>query len=49
MSMIQVNITLNYEGQFYHTNVITSRDTQDDEIFELAMRQIKRQWEERID
>ncbi|RLL47790.1 BA3454 family stress response protein [Oceanobacillus piezotolerans] len=47
--MIQVNVTLDYEGQLYHTNVIASRETQDEEIFELAMSQIQRQWEEPID
>ncbi|MFD1851107.1 BA3454 family stress response protein [Oceanobacillus bengalensis] len=43
--MIQVNVTVDYEGQFYQTNVLTSRDTEPDEILQLAFSQIKRQWE----
>lgn len=42
--MIQVNVTIDYEGQLYHTNVITKRETEQDEIMQLALNQVKRQW-----
>ncbi|WP_158591801.1 BA3454 family stress response protein [Oceanobacillus halophilus] len=44
--MIQVNVTVDYDGQSYHTNVITSRDTEHNQILELALSQIKKQLEE---
>ncbi|WP_085991642.1 BA3454 family stress response protein [Oceanobacillus senegalensis] len=47
--MIQVNVTVDYEGQSYHTNVITSRETDYDQILELALKQVKKQWEEMND
>ncbi|WP_156291521.1 BA3454 family stress response protein [Oceanobacillus salinisoli] len=44
--MIQVNVMVDYEGQSYQTNVITSRDTDYEHIIQLALSQIKKQWEE---
>ncbi|WP_157087693.1 BA3454 family stress response protein [Oceanobacillus damuensis] len=44
--MIQVNLTVDYEGKFYTTNVITSRDTSDEEVMQLAISQVEQQWKE---
>ncbi|MGJ9457255.1 BA3454 family stress response protein [Oceanobacillus sp. CF4.6] len=44
--MIQVNITIDYDGKFYTTNVITSRDTSDEEVRKLAASQIEKQWKD---
>lgn len=43
--MIQVSVTVDFEGQLYHTNVITKRETEHDEIMQVALNQIKKQWE----
>ncbi|XJZ25648.1 BA3454 family stress response protein [Bacillota bacterium Lsc_1132] len=43
--MVQINVTVQYEGKNYLTNVITTRDTSEDEIIQLALEQVKRQWE----
>lgn len=43
-TMVQINLTVDYKGNFYHTNVITSRDASDEEVMQLAISQVKRQW-----
>ena len=42
--MVQVEVTINFEGKRYLTNVITHRETSDDEIFRLALEQVQKQW-----
>ncbi|MGG5254159.1 BA3454 family stress response protein [Neobacillus sp. SM06] len=42
--MVQINVTVEYEGKNYLTNVITSRETSEEEIFRLALEQVKQQW-----
>ncbi len=42
--MVQVEVTVNFEGRSYLTNVITNRETSDDEIFRLAYEQVLKQW-----
>ncbi|WP_156520737.1 BA3454 family stress response protein [Oceanobacillus sp. Castelsardo] len=44
--MIQVNVTVDYEGQLYHTNVITNHYVTQDKILELALNQVKKQLSE---
>ncbi|WP_339228452.1 BA3454 family stress response protein [Oceanobacillus sp. FSL K6-2867] len=44
--MIQVNLTVDYDGKLYNTNVITTSDTTDEEILEIAISQIEQQWKE---
>lgn len=43
--MVQVNVTVQYDGKNYLTNVITSHDMSEDEIFQLALEQVKQQWD----
>ncbi|MEH7354699.1 BA3454 family stress response protein [Neobacillus drentensis] len=42
--MVQVEVTITFEGKSYLTNVITNRETSDDEILRLAFEQVKKQW-----
>jgi len=42
--MVQVYVTVNFEGKSYLTNVITNRNTSDEEIFRLALEQVEKQW-----
>ncbi len=42
--MVQINVTVEYQGKNYLTNVITSRETSEEEIFRLALEQVKQQW-----
>lgn len=41
--MVQTNVTVQYEGKNYLTNVITAHDASEDEIFRLALEQVKKQ------
>lgn len=49
MRMIQVDVTVNYDGLLYHTNVITQQDTEEEIIFQLAFDQVKKQLVEKKD
>ncbi|AXI09749.1 BA3454 family stress response protein [Oceanobacillus sp. 143] len=42
--MIQVNVTVQFSDRYYHTNVITHRDSTEEEIFQLALNQVQQQW-----
>ncbi|MFB5194326.1 BA3454 family stress response protein [Neobacillus sp. KR4-4] len=42
--MVQVEVTVTFEGKSYLTNVITNRETSEDEIFQLALEQVQKQW-----
>jgi len=42
--MVQVDVTITFEGKCYLTNVITNRETSDDEILRLAFEQVQKQW-----
>lgn len=42
--MVQVEVTVTLEGKSYLTNVIANHDTSDDEIFQLALEQVQKQW-----
>ncbi len=42
--MVQINVKVEYEGKNYLTNVITSRETSEEEVFRLALEQVKQQW-----
>ncbi|GFZ90774.1 hypothetical protein GCM10010978_32080 [Compostibacillus humi] len=44
--MIQVNVTVDYEGQTYHTNVIAAKDTKEEEILQMALHQVEKQLEQ---
>lgn len=44
ITMVQINVTVEYQGKNYLTNVITSRETSEEEIFRLALEQVKQQW-----
>ena len=35
-----------YDGKLYNTNVITTNDTSDEEILQIAISQIEQQWKE---
>ncbi|MFF2450161.1 BA3454 family stress response protein [Neobacillus sp. NPDC058068] len=42
--MVQVEVTITFEGRNYLTNVITNQDTPDEEILRLAYEQVQKQW-----
>ncbi|MDR7240220.1 MULTISPECIES: BA3454 family stress response protein [Neobacillus] len=42
--MVQVEVTVTFEGKSYLTNVIANRETSEDEIFQLALEQVQKQW-----
>ncbi|WP_026563693.1 BA3454 family stress response protein [Bacillus sp. UNC41MFS5] len=42
--MVQVEVTVTLEGKSYLTNVIANRETSEDEIFQLALEQVQKQW-----
>ncbi|PGY14245.1 hypothetical protein SAMN05444673_4601 [Bacillus sp. OV166] len=46
--MVQVEVTVTFEGKSYLTNVIANRETSDDEIFQLALEQVQKQWKKII-
>jgi len=43
-SMVEVRITVRYEGLNYQTNVIAYKGMSDDEIKRLAQEQVIQQW-----
>ncbi|OIK10963.1 molecular chaperone [Bacillus sp. MUM 116] len=43
--MLQINVMVTYQGKNYLTNVITNRNTSDEEIFRLAYEQVQKQYE----
>jgi len=42
--MVEVEVTINYEGKNYKTNVLVKRGATREEVQQLALEQIKRQW-----
>ncbi|MEH7546590.1 hypothetical protein FB550_11952 [Neobacillus bataviensis] len=42
--MVQVEVTITFEGKSYLTNVIAHREMSDDEILRLATEQVQKQW-----
>ena len=42
--MVQVEVTVTFEGKSYLTNVMAHRETSEDEIFQTALEQVKKQW-----
>ncbi len=41
---VTVDLTVDLMGKNYLTNVIADRDTSDDEIMEMAKKQVQEQW-----
>ncbi|MBP0725702.1 BA3454 family stress response protein [Bacillus sp. RG28] len=42
--MVEVEVTINYNGKNYKTNVLVNRGATRDEVYKLALDQIKKQW-----
>ncbi|AIM15251.1 MULTISPECIES: BA3454 family stress response protein [Neobacillus] len=42
--MVQIEVTITFNGKSYLTNVITDRDTSEEEILRLAFEQVQKQW-----
>ncbi|AZU62929.1 BA3454 family stress response protein [Neobacillus mesonae] len=42
--MMQIEVTIMFEGKSYLTNVIADRNTSDEEIMRLALEQVEKQW-----
>ncbi|MDP4105386.1 MAG: BA3454 family stress response protein [Bacillota bacterium] len=42
--MVQVNVTVNFKGRNYLTNVIITNNTSEEEILRLASEQVQKQW-----
>jgi hypothetical protein len=42
--MVEVRVTIKYNGKNYKTNVIVNRGATREEIYKLAQEQIKKQW-----
>ncbi len=45
--MMQINVTVNYKGKNYLTNVLADRDTSHEEILRVAFEQVQKQWSSR--
>jgi hypothetical protein len=43
--MVQVEVSITFEGRNYLTNVIADRNTSDEEILKLAFEQVQKQWQ----
>ena len=46
--IVQVNVTVNFRGKNYLTNVITTNKTSKEEILRLASEQVQKQWDKGI-
>jgi hypothetical protein len=46
--IVQVNVTDNFRGKNYLTNVITNNKTSEEEILRLASEQVQKQWNKGI-
>lgn len=44
--MVKVDVTVNFKGRNYLTNVITHPETSHEEILQLAFEQVQKQWNE---
>ncbi|ALC90429.1 molecular chaperone [Bacillus sp. FJAT-18017] len=42
--MVQVNVKVEYLGRNYLTNVIANPHASEEEIMQLALEQVKKQW-----
>jgi hypothetical protein len=42
--MVQVNVKVTFEGKNYLTNVLTTPNTSEEEIYRLAFEQVEKQW-----
>lgn len=42
--MVEVTVTVSFKGKNYITNVITSQNTDEEEIFRVAYEQVQKQW-----
>ncbi len=42
--MVKFTVTVDLQGKFYQTNVLANRDTAQEEIMQLAISQVKKQW-----
>lgn len=42
--MIEVTVTIQYLGKNYVTNVLANRETAEEEIMQLALDQVMKQW-----
>lgn len=42
--MVQIEVTITFEGRSYLTNVITNPETTNEEILRLAYEQVQKQW-----
>ena len=42
--MVQIEVTITFEGRSYLTNVITNHETTNEEILRLAYEQVQKQW-----
>lgn len=44
MEMYQYTISIMYQGKQYQTNVIASKESSEQEIYQLALEQVQMQW-----
>ncbi|WP_028399441.1 BA3454 family stress response protein [Ectobacillus panaciterrae] len=42
--MMEITVTVNYQGKSYQTNVIVDRGATKEEILYLAQEQVRKQW-----
>ncbi|MDR6122888.1 BA3454 family stress response protein [Neobacillus rhizosphaerae] len=42
--MVQIEVTITFEGRSYLTNVITNPETSNEEVLRLAYEQVQKQW-----
>lgn len=43
--MLQIEVTITFEGKSYLTNVITTPETSNEEILRMAYEQVQKQWQ----
>lgn len=44
MDMYEYTISVTFQGKQYQTNVIAEKDSTEQEVYQLALEQVKKQW-----
>lgn len=42
--MVKFTVTVDFQGKVYQTNVLANRDAAQEEIMQVALSQVKKQW-----
>lgn len=44
ITMVEVTVTINFQGKNYQTNVIVNKGASSEQIYQLAQKQVRKQW-----